>query len=455
LALVKPGATSAQDVVVDEVRYGNAFPWPASADGLGPSLQRIDPAQDSWRAGNWAVTAPTDPNRATPGRANATRALLDPFPSLWINEIVANNQTGATDSAGEHDPWVEIYNAGADAVDLTQFYLSDDPLNPTKCQFPFTTTINPGQFMVVWLDGQPQQSTATEWHTTFRLSAAGGALALSRLQFGAAANVDYMYYPGLSADQAYGSIVDGGTANQRLLLAPTPGAANNPGNLIVPVTINEWMASNLKVVADSADGDFEDWFELYNSGATAVDLTDYVLSNGTNGASALQIPFGYSIPAHGFKLVWADNEPEQNNTTNGDLHVNFKLSKSGDSIALFTPTGTLLDAVTFGAQIDNISGGRYPDGTPAIFTFTTPTPRAANIAPTGTRFTNVLFDGAQVTLAWRTTVGRTYRIEACVDLTAPVWVAVGNDITASTMSAGANVNFDGATHRFFRVVQVN
>ena len=77
--------------------------------------------------------------------------------------------------------------------------------------------------------------------------------------------------------------------------------------------------------------------------------------------------------------------------------------------------------MTFGAQADNISGGRYPDGAAATFVFTAPTPRAANVTPAGTRFTNISFDGAQVSVGWRTTVGRTYRIESCSDLMTPVW----------------------------------
>src|SRR5204863_5518696 len=53
LWLVKPGATPAQDVVIDQVTYSDSAPWPAAADGLGASLQLIDAAQDNTRAFNW------------------------------------------------------------------------------------------------------------------------------------------------------------------------------------------------------------------------------------------------------------------------------------------------------------------------------------------------------------------------------------------------------------------
>ena len=91
-----------------------------------------------------------------------------------------------------------------------------------------------------------------------------------------------------------------------------------------------------------------------------------------------QIPAGYTIPPQGFLLVWADKKTP---TGSGDLHVNFKLSKSGTSIALYNASSNLMDFVTFGAQTSDISQGRYPDGAAAIFLMPTATPRTNNIVP--------------------------------------------------------------------------
>jgi hypothetical protein len=43
------------------------------------------------------------------------------------------------------------------------------------------------------------------------------------------------------------------------------------------VFINEWMASNQDTLADPADSDYEDWFELYNTNDCPFDRPDYVL----------------------------------------------------------------------------------------------------------------------------------------------------------------------------------
>jgi hypothetical protein len=51
--LLKPGVSSAPDLVIDKVRYEARLPWAANANGGGASLQLIDPAQDNSRPSNW------------------------------------------------------------------------------------------------------------------------------------------------------------------------------------------------------------------------------------------------------------------------------------------------------------------------------------------------------------------------------------------------------------------
>ena len=69
IALLQPVGTNR--VLVADVRYDNRLPWPTNADGLGPSLQLIDPSRGSWRPANWAATATNAASPSTPGRANS------------------------------------------------------------------------------------------------------------------------------------------------------------------------------------------------------------------------------------------------------------------------------------------------------------------------------------------------------------------------------------------------
>lgn len=379
IRIVKPGATADADVVIDQMRYENTPPWPAAADGLGPSLQLIDAGQDNWRAGNWGVTATNDVNRATPGRANANRNLLDPFPAVWINEIVSNNQTGATDNNGEREPWIEIYNAGGSLVDLSSCFLSNDPANLAAWAFPAGTTLAPGKFLAVWADGQPNQTIATAFHTSFRLSPTNGFVALSRTQLGATVAIDYVNYVITSPDRALGSIPDGDPRKRRLLFFPTPGAPNNPAALDFPVYFNEWMASNQSFEVDPVTGGFEDWFEIFNAGTSPVDLSGYFLSNSGLTPAMFLVPNGTIIPAGGYRRFWATGDSSANQP-GVEIHTNFKMSTAGEELILSAPDGTVMDSVKYGPQSVDVSQGRYPDGAePPFFLFSRPTPGSSNI----------------------------------------------------------------------------
>jgi hypothetical protein len=132
LALIKPGATPSQDLMISDVAYDNQLPWPTNAAGLGPSLQLIDAAQDEYRAGNWAATVVGNPIGSTPGRTNATIRRSLRFRSFGLTKFCPTTSSGLTDNAGDRDRWIEIYNSGNAAVSLSAYYLTDsykpDPL---------------------------------------------------------------------------------------------------------------------------------------------------------------------------------------------------------------------------------------------------------------------------------------------------------------------------------------
>ena len=67
-----------------------------------------------------------------------------------------------------------------------------------------------------------------------------------------------------------------------------------------------------------------------------------------------------------------------NNKTQQGIHTNFKLSASGEFIALVEHDGiTVIDSISFGPQTTDISFGRLPDGT-SNWIFMTPTPGTTN-----------------------------------------------------------------------------
>ncbi|HEX7863108.1 MAG TPA: lamin tail domain-containing protein [Verrucomicrobiae bacterium] len=379
LKLVKPGATPDQDLIIDEVRYDDDPPWPTLADGFGPSLQLIDAAQDNWAPANWGTTATNAINRATPRAANSIVSIIPAVPKLYFNEILPQNVSGTADRFGEREPWIELRNAGTTTLDLSAYYLSDNATNLTKWQFPAGTSLAPNQFLTVFADNEPGESISTELHTSFRLTASTGVVTLARMQGSSPLALDFIRYNALGADRAFGSYPDGQPQERRIFHFPTFNAPNDPTSIEIDVFINEWLAGNTRILADPADGDFDDWIELYNASTNAVDLSGYTMTDVLTNTTKYTIPNGKIIPAGGYLIVWADEEQAQN-SFGADVHANFKLSGGGEAIGLFAPDGSLVDSLSFGAQTDDISEGRISDGAePPFVTFTTPSPRAPNV----------------------------------------------------------------------------
>ncbi len=124
-----------------------------------------------------------------------------------------------------------------------------------------------------------------------------------------------------------------------------------------PVVINEIMASNVNTAADEM-GEYEDWIELFNLTDQAVNLSDYALSDNPADLRKWIFPAGSSIPAHGYLIVWADEDGSQ-----GPLHANFKLSGSGESLSLVNEQGYFLDKISFDQQTTDMGYARLPNGT--------------------------------------------------------------------------------------------
>lgn len=170
-----------------------------------------------------------------------------------------------------------------------------------------------------------------------------------------------------------------------LLLLTSPIALN------AQLFINEWMAINNNVIADGA-GEYDDWMEIYNASSNPIDLAGYYLSDDIADPFKWQMPASNAalttIPANGFLLLWADNDTGQ-----GENHLNFKLSADGEAISLRLPDGTtIVDEVLFGPQNDDVSYGRSTDGNTAFQFFVTPSPGVSNNTNAGPLTYNALFD---------------------------------------------------------------
>ncbi|GEM_PF-460462 len=145
--------------------------------------------------------------------------------------------------------------------------------------------------------------------------------------------------------------------------------------------INEIMAANSTTIRDgdvddskqgASGGAYSDWIEIYNKSSQPIDLTGYTISD--DGAT-WTIPQG-TVPANGYILIWASDKDKV--AKDGQLHTNFKLSASGETVTLKKADGTVVDSVKFPALADDQSYSRITDGASEFTTALPPTPGSKN-----------------------------------------------------------------------------
>lgn len=285
-ALQPPQTLTLLDVnsnVVAEVLYESVPPWPTEPNN-GTALELIDPTQDNWREGNWQGTG------LSPGATNTVYASLPAFQPLWINEVLADNITSITNSAGQHVPWIEIYNPTSNSVSLNGLYLTDNYSDRTNWAFPSSATIASNQFLIVFADSQTNLNTATELHAGFTLPPSAGSVALSRLYNGQPQVLDYMDYTNLPPNYSYGDFPDGQSFAREQFYDTTPGGPNN-GSL--PGAI-PYFAMN-SVYTQNFDS-------LPDPGSTTVQSDNPVTINGTTYTPGNPLNFAAAVANGGLGL---------------------------------------------------------------------------------------------------------------------------------------------------------
>jgi hypothetical protein len=170
------------------------------------------------------------------------------------------------------------------------------------------------------------------------------------------------------------------------------------------IVINEVVASNSTINQDE-DGSYQDWIEIRNNGATAVNLNNFGLSDDP------VLPFKWTFPnisigAGQYLLIWCSDKDRA--VAGSPLHTNYKLSSAGETITITSEAGVTLNTVTTPAMLQNISYGRTPNGTGSFMFFNAVTPATANgtvaytealSPPTFSQESGVLSAGFNLTLS--------------------------------------------------------
>ena len=139
-----------------------------------------------------------------------------------VNEYMSSNTATIADVDGAFSDWIELYNPGPAAYDLTGCWISDDAALPLKWRFP-QGSVPAGGRLLVWASDKNGVRGGGQLHTNFKLGAGGEPVLLTAAD--GTTLLDQAPANPLGADQSYARTPDG-AATWAVFVAATPGAPN-------------------------------------------------------------------------------------------------------------------------------------------------------------------------------------------------------------------------------------
>lgn len=332
---------------------------------------------------------------------------------VFINEIQTSNTKTIADEFSSWDDWIEIYNAGSTVINLNGYGLSDDSLKPFRFTFP-DYNLSAGSRVLVFAS-DTNKTILTHWETAVKASdswkyranttnpgttnwrdpffndgswaSAIGGLGMGDSDDGTTIAGCFSVYMRRSFTIADTSKLFEAVFNMDFddgFVAYLNGIEIARINCGIPGNIPAWneiaLASHEAVLyqnhyPDSLHLNVEDLrklmvngtnvlaVETHNESGTFTDMSSnpfltFAVANGSNFFPAPPTWF------HAF--------------SNSCFHAKFKISKTGETIFLTSPSGVLADKVTTGnIEVDN-SIARNPDGSSNWCVTDKPTPGTTN-----------------------------------------------------------------------------
>ena len=325
---------------------------------------------------------------------------------ITINEASSSN-SAFDDEDGDSPDWFELYNGRATDVDLTDWSITDDILEPAKWVFP-DTTIAAGDYLRVWASDKdrsaagsyrtlvnlgdsfrylvPQANPTNIWATLAfndsnwqqgvsgfgygdgddsTLIAAGVSSVYVRTQF-TIDDLDLIdkLWLDIDFDDGFVAYINGVEVARSNILGATP---DFDATAIVDREATIYQSGNpLRFEIDQFEA-------LLNNGRNVLSIQVHNISTGSSDLSL--------IPYLSARYLGAtedgESPPDILGFENSSLHTNFKLSSKGDSLTLFDSSGNQIDSLEVtGLSTDKSIGRSMEDGRPVYFE--APTPGTAN-----------------------------------------------------------------------------
>lgn len=343
---------------------------------------------------------------------------------VMINEVSSNNYSYYPDTDGDYDDWIELYNAGASGVNLNGYRVTDNLTLPSKWILP-NISIPAGGYLTLYASGKDRVDYIDHWESIVKEADSWKYIipdATTSLTWMTPGFSDAAWLSGPGgigyADADDGTAVPNPTSvvYMRRTFTITDAAAiqylllhvDYDDGFIAYLNGNEIARSNITgapAYNSFADADREAVMygggnpeafvigksvyqpllitganvlsiEIHNKSATSSDLTCRPFLTAGIGSTAYDYqatPAWFTTPAI---------------TTN--LHTNFSIKESGESVYLFNSGGTLISSLTVPALKADDTYGRFPNGSTTLRILQPATPNASNGTATAyTGYNNV------------------------------------------------------------------
>ena len=342
----------------------------------------------------------------------ALNLTINSYPQdVVINEMMPLNGSFLADMDGDYSDWIELYNAGTGEVDLSGYGLTDDIDMPFKWTFP-SVKLPARDFLLVFASDKDRRDVSIIWETIIDWGDTWKYIVPDSeppADWRNAGYDDSSWNSGKSGF-GYGDNDDSTVLNQILsvfirkkftvddvsgcrkallhidyddgFVAYLNGYEIARGNIGVPgiPPAYDQAASSSSHEATMYSGGRPEEFEIdsvfkyLNQGENILAIQVHNQSTGSSDMTA--IPF-FTLGLTGLPQnpegvsPYLDIKPYE-------LHTNFKIRSSGESVFLFSDAGVLLDSMYVSVSGADISKGRKPDGQEALLFFTVPTPGGPN-----------------------------------------------------------------------------
>ncbi len=309
--------------------------------------------------------------------------------SVVINEFMSSNGTTLADEDGASEDWIELHNTGGEAVDLSDWGLSDNAGNPFKWRFPAGTTIGAGGHLLVWASGKDREPGEVLPGIVREVWTGMPGLQVSVLTSHpdyphnpASRNriTDFFEAPQNIADhygqRMHGILTAPDTGNYRFWIASDDHSQlllstdENPDNAVPIASVNgavgycSWGNDNNSNPQRSA----QIWLEAGERRYIAAIMKEH--TGGDHLTVRWTLPGGaIEEPMPAYHIL---------SPATGQLHTNFRISSAGEPLLLTNPEGQTVDFVPPAYAPRDVSYGRQPDGGAVWHYFSEATPGAAN-----------------------------------------------------------------------------